>query len=68
MRFVFRNHCSINDGAEGERLYSWAGRTVKILSGTTVLLSRACLFLFGEYMLMSNQLYHREAKPKGTIQ
>ena len=38
------------------------------LSGATLLLSRACLLLFGEYMLMSNQLYHREAETKGTRQ
>jgi hypothetical protein len=36
--------------------YSWVGSKVKNLSGATFLLSRAYLFLFGKYMLMSNQL------------
>jgi hypothetical protein len=34
--------------------YSWVGSKVTILSGATFLLSRACLYLSGEYMLMSN--------------
>ena len=65
MRCVLSNRCSINDGAEG-RVYSWVESKIKMLSGATFLLSRACLFLFGEYMLISNQLEHREAETKGT--
>jgi hypothetical protein len=35
-----------------------------MLSEATFLLSRTCLFLFGEDMMMSNQLYHRSPKRK----
>jgi hypothetical protein len=44
------------------------GSKVKLVSGATLLFSRACLWLFGEYMLMSNQLEHREVETKGTTQ
>jgi hypothetical protein len=39
-----------------------------MLSGATLLLSRACLYLSGEYMLMSNELYYRRAETKGARQ
>ena len=65
MRLVLSNRCSINDGAEGGPS-SWVGSKVKLVSGATLLFSRACLLLFGEYMLISNQLEHREAETKGT--
>ena len=39
-----------------------------MLSGATLHFRRACLCLFGEDMLMSKQLYHREAETKGMRQ
>lgn len=57
---------SITVGAEG-RLSSWVESKVKLVSGATLHFRRACLCLFGESILMSNQLYHREAETKRHV-